>query len=191
MVNMEEMDVYSYCILLRLSHVSSDYMYKKFLSNFLRFLVSMMLAPSVPQVLQTFRPNGGDKTLGSFCVTVYILGFCVGPLLFGPLSDVYGRATLLRLCITFFTILTVACAVASSLEMLITFRFLAGIFGGAPMAIGGAVVADMYPSGSRGRAMACYSVGTMLGPTLGPVLGGVIDGTLGWRWVFGFASILV
>jgi multidrug resistance protein len=151
----------------------------------------MMLAPSVPQVLETFRPDGSDRALGSFCVTVYILGFCVGPLLLGPLSDVYGRATLLRFCIVFFTVLTVACAVASSLEMLIAFRFLAGMFGGAPMAIGGAVIADMYPSGARGRPMAWYSAGTMLGPTLGPVLGGLIDGTLGWRWVFRIASILV
>jgi multidrug resistance protein len=141
-----------------------------------------MLAPGVPQVLHTFRPGGGDKFLGSFCVTVYILGFCVGPLLFAPLTDMYGRTAMLRTCILFFTALTVACALSTSLEVLIAFRFLEGIFGGAPMAIGGAVVSDMYPSGSRGRPMACYALGTMLGPTLGPVLGGIINGTLGWRW---------
>lgn len=59
-----------------------------------RFLMSMMLAPSVPQVLATFRPDGGDKSLGSFSVTVYILGFCIGPLLLAPLTDIYGRARL-------------------------------------------------------------------------------------------------
>jgi MFS family permease len=51
----------------------------------------MMLAPSVPQVLQKFRPDGSDKYLGSFSVTVYILGFVVGPLLLGPLTDIMGR----------------------------------------------------------------------------------------------------
>ena len=150
-----------------------------------------MLAPSIPQVLKTFRPQGGDKPLGSFCVTVYILGFCIGPLLLGPLSDIYGRTTLLRSCIIFFLLFTIACAKSTSLDMLITFRFFAGIFGGAPMSIGGAVVADMFPSGKRGRPMACYTFGTMMGPTLGPVLGGIINGTLGWRWVFWIASILV
>lgn len=59
------------------------------------------------------------------------------------------------------------------------------------MAIGGAVIADMYPPGERMRPMACYSAGTMLGPTLGPVLGGITTGSLDWRWVFWIASILV
>lgn len=80
---------------------------------------------------------------------------------------------------------------APSLVALITLRFFAGCFGGAPMAIGGGVIADMYPPGERDGPMAFYSVGTMMGPTLGPVLGGVITGSLGWRWVFWVAAILV
>lgn len=151
----------------------------------------MMLAPSVPQVLATFRPDGGDKSLGSFCVTVYILGFCVGPLVLAPLTDIYGRTTLYRVYIVTYLVLTIACALAPSLEALIVFRLFAGCFGGAPMAIGGAVIADMYPPGRRGGPMAWYSAGTMLGPTLGPVLGGVITGRIDWRWVFWFAAILV
>ncbi|OIW26046.1 MFS general substrate transporter [Coniochaeta ligniaria NRRL 30616] len=156
----------------------------------LTFLVSMMLAPSVPQVLATFRPGGGGKPLGSFSVTVYILGFCIGPLLLAPLTDIYGRTRLYRVYIVGYIILTVACGLSPSLETLIVFRFFAGCFGGAPMAIGGAVIADMYPPGERMRPMACYSAGTMLGPTLGPVLGGIITGGLDWRWVFWIASIL-
>ncbi|KAF2647977.1 MFS general substrate transporter [Lophiostoma macrostomum CBS 122681] len=110
----------------------------------LTFLVSMMLAPSIPQVLQEFRPDGSDKFLGSFSVTVYILGFVVGPLLFGPLTDLTGRTSILRFTATFYLIFTVACALSNSLSMLIAFRFIAGIFGGAPMAIGGGVVSDLY-----------------------------------------------
>ena len=149
-----------------------------------------MLAPSVPQVMATFRPNG-DKFLGSFCVSVYILGFCVGPLFLAPLTDVYGRTILYRIYIVVYITMTIACALSPSLEALIVFRFLAGCFGGAPMAIGGAVVADMYPPGKLGGPMACYSAGTMLGPTLGPVLGGVITGRIDWRWVFWIAAMLV
>jgi multidrug resistance protein len=150
-----------------------------------------MLAPSVPQVLSTFRPDGSDKSLGSFCVTVYILGFCVGPLLLAPLTDIYGRTTLYRIYIVAYTALTVSCALSPNLEALIVFRFFSGCFGGAPMAIGGAVIADMYPPGKRAGPMACYSAGTMLGPTLSPVLGGVITGRLGWRRIFWIAAILV
>lgn len=151
----------------------------------------MMLAPSVPQVLQDFRPNGGDKSLGSFSVTVYILGFCVGPLLIAPLTDIYGRTIIFRGSNMFFLLFTLACAFSPSLEALIIFRFFAGCFGGAPMAIGGAVISDMYDPGQREVPMALYSVGTMMGPTLGPVFGGLITGTLGWRWVFRIAAILV
>ncbi|KAK1546111.1 cycloheximide resistance protein [Colletotrichum paranaense] len=156
----------------------------------LTFLVSMMLAPSVPQVLETFRPEGSGKALGSFCVTVYILGFIVGPLILAPLTDHYGRVGIYRLYIIAYLGWTVACARSNSLESLITFRFLAGCFGGAPMAIGRAVVADLYGPGERPGPMAFYSFGTIMGPTLGPVLGGIVNGNLGWRWVFWLAAIL-
>ena len=58
------------------------------------------------------------------------------------------------------------------------------------MAIGGAVIADMYPSGARDGPLAFYAVGTMIGPTVGPILGGIITGNLGWRWVFWIIAIL-
>ena len=150
-----------------------------------------MLAASVPQVLQTFRPDGSERFLGSFSVTVYILGFIVGPLLFGPLTDLVGRIAILRFTATFFFISTIACALSPNLSCLIAFRFLAGCFGGAPMAIGGGVVSDLYAAGQRSRAMAWYSVGTMMVLSLGPVLGGLITGGLGWRWVFWIEAILV
>ncbi|KAH3967218.1 hypothetical protein HBI81_192430 [Parastagonospora nodorum] len=63
--------------------------------------------------------------------------------------------------------------------MLIVFRFVAGCFGGAPVAIGGGAVSDMYPPGQRPRLMAWYSVGTMMSPNVGLVLGGMITGGLG------------
>lgn len=59
------------------------------------------------------------------------------------------------------------------------------------MAIGGAVVSDMYDPGHREAPMAFYSAGTMMGPTLGPVVGEIITGTLGRRWAFRISAILV
>lgn len=151
----------------------------------------MMLAPSVPQVLEEFRPNGDDKSLGSFSVTVYILGFCTGPMVIAPLTDIHGRTFIFRTSSLFFLALTLACAFSPSLEALIAFRFFAGCFGGAPMAIGGAVISDMYSPGERDTPLALYAAGTMMGPTLGPVFGGLITGHLGWRWLFRIAAILV
>ncbi|CAI6332900.1 unnamed protein product [Periconia digitata] len=101
-----------------------------------------------------------------------------------------GRITILRFTAALYTVFTIACALSTSLSMLIVFRFFAGCFGGAPMAIGGGVVSDLYAPGKRTRPMAWYSVGTMMSPTLGPVLGGLITGGLDWRWVFWIATIL-
>lgn len=151
----------------------------------------MVLAPSVPQVLQEFEPDGGGKSLGSFSVTVYILGFCIGPLIIAPLTDIYGRSVIFRASNLCFFLFTLACAFSPSLICLILLRFLAGCFGGTPMAIGGAVISDLHDVGQREAPMAFYSVGIMMGPTLGPVFGGLITGTLGRRWVFRVAAILV
>lgn len=187
--------IVSYCdfltLVLRFLDTSHDCLEAMEAKTYSRIFVSMMLAPSVPQVLEEFRPNGGDKSLGSFSVTVYILGFCVGPLVIAPLTDIYGRSVILRVSSFFFLVFTLGCAFSTSLECLIMFRFFAGCFGGAPMAIGGAVISDMYGPGQREAPMALYSIGTMMGPTLGPVFGGLITDTWGWRWVFRIAAILV
>jgi len=150
-----------------------------------------MLAPSLPQVMHEFRPAGNDKPLGSFFLTIYMLGNIAGPLLFGPLTDLVGRIYILRFTETFFLLFTLACALSTSLPMLIVFRFFAGCFGGGPVAIGGGIISDLYAPGERTQPMAWYGAGMMLGPIVGPVLGGIITGGLGWRWVFWIATIMV
>jgi MFS family permease len=150
-----------------------------------------MLAPSLPQVMDTFRPHGGDDYLGSFSITVYLIGLALGILTFGPLSDIFGRMWISRVASFWFTVATVACALSSSLESLTAFRFFAGFFGGAPMTIGGAVVADVYPPSIRGMAMAAYTAGPSLGPPLGAVLGSLVSERYSWRRGFWVDSILV
>ena len=90
-----------------------------------------------------------------------------------------------------YLLLTIACTVSSTLDILIAFRFFAGSFGAAPVAIGGAIVSDMFQQNMRGKAMAFYQMGPVLGPLLGPIIGGYIAQRQGWRWTFWVASILV
>jgi len=164
----------------------------------------MTLAPSLPQVMQSFAPQqntarpsdasfkfGSSAELGSFSVTVYMIGLAIGLLLFGSLSDVYGRLMITRTTAFCYTIASIACALSPSLGALIIFRAIAGFFGGAAQVIGGSVVADLYPEGHRDSAIAFYTAGPAIGPALGSVVGSLIDSALGWRWVFWFASILV
>lgn len=75
--------------------------------------------------------NTDDEALATFSLTVYILGFSLGPLLFAPLSELYGRALVYRICLFAFLIMTLGCGLSRSIEMLVAFRFLAGSFGAA------------------------------------------------------------
>ena len=75
-----------------------------------------------------------NEELAAFIVSVYVLGYCFGPLAIAPLSEIYGRRPLYQVCNVFFVIFTIACAVAPNLEALIVFRLLAGLAGSCPMA---------------------------------------------------------
>jgi hypothetical protein len=123
-------------------------------------LASSMFAPGVPDVLREFKET--SVTLAAFVVSVYLLGFAVGPLIISPLSEIYGRRPVYVVCNVGFLIFTVACAVAHSMPQIIVFRFFAGCFGVCPVTLGGASIADMIPQEKRGGAMALYAMGTFI-----------------------------
>lgn len=132
-----------------------------------------------------------NELLGVFAVSVYVLGFVIGPFLIAPLSELYGRLYVYHTCNILLVIFTIACAVSPSLPSLVGFRLLAGCAGAAPLTIGGGTVADVVPPEKRGRAMAVYVLGIVLGPTIGTLTGGFIAQTKGWRWIFWVVTIIV
>ena len=148
-----------------------------------------MFAPGVPQVMAEFKST--NIQLASFVVSVYILGYAFGPFLVAPMSELYGRLPIYHACNIGFVIFTIACAVSSNLNMLIGFRFLEGIFGSAPLTLGGGSIADMIIQEKRGGMMAIWAMGPLLGPVVGPVAGGYLSQAKGWRWVFWLITIIV
>jgi MFS family permease len=120
-----------------------------------------MFAPSVPEVMRGFGVTNAD--LGTLVVSIYVLGFAVGPVVVAPMSEIFGRLPMYLISNLMFVIFTTACAVSSSLGMLTGFRFLAGCAGAAPIALGGASIGDMFPRDRRGAAMAVWGMGPMLG----------------------------
>ncbi|KAK8254788.1 major facilitator superfamily domain-containing protein [Phyllosticta capitalensis] len=151
-------------------------------------LASSMFAPGVPQILKAFGTQ--DKMIATFVVSVYVLGFAFGPLLFAPLSEMYGRVPVYHLCNVGFLIFLIACAVADSMAMLVGFRFLAGMFGAAVLTLGAGTISDLMPPEQRGGAMALWAMGPLLGPIIGPIAGGFLVEHKGWRWVFWLLAIL-
>lgn len=152
-------------------------------------LSSSMFAPGVPALMAEFHSD--NSTLASFVVTVFVLGFATGPLLFAPLSELYGRTIVQHTGCIGFAIFSVACALSTSLNMLIGMRLLQGIFAAVPLTNGGAIVADMVRQEERGFAMAMLTLGVLMGPVIGPVTGGFLAAAKGWRWVFWLISIVV
>ncbi|KAK0382986.1 hypothetical protein NLU13_8902 [Sarocladium strictum] len=130
-----------------------------------------------------------NEALGAFMTTIYLLGYAFGPFLVAPLSELYGKRILFRVCASLFCIFNIACALANSFNSLVVFRLLAGIAGSCPGTLGASSIADMIPREKRGAAMAAYVLGPTFGPTLGPIIGGNLTPAAGWRWGFWLMAI--
>lgn len=143
-------------------------------------LSSSILAPAIKYYTQEFGET--DLTLGSMPVSIFLLGFAVGPLFLSPMSEMYGRAIVITGSNMFFCLWHIGCALAPNLASLIVFRFLAGVGGSASMTLGGALMADLFPVEKRGFALGLWSIGPTIGPSLGPLIGAFIAGSIGWRW---------
>ncbi|KAF2710442.1 MFS general substrate transporter [Pleomassaria siparia CBS 279.74] len=150
-------------------------------------LASSFFAPGVPLVMRTFQVS--SNIIAALVVSIYLLGFAIGPLIIAPMSELVGRYQVYNVCNVLFVIFTIACAVSSNMNMLIAFRFLAGCAGSSPVTIGGGTIADIFPREQRAGAMAVWAMGPLLGPVIGPVCGGFLVQAKGWRWVFWILAI--
>lgn len=112
----------------------------------------------------------------------FVLGFVVGPLLWGPLSEVYGRRNLFIFSYVLFTVFNGGVIASQNIWTLIILRFFAGMAGSSPLTNAGGVVADIFPTRQRGLGMAIFASAPFLGPAIGPIIGGFL-GSVGWRWV--------
>ena len=148
-----------------------------------------MFAPGAPLLMKEFHQT--SETLGTLAVTIYLLGFALGPLVIAPLSELYGRLHIYHACNVIFIAFTIGCALSTDVAMFLAFRFLTGCAGSAPLANGGGTVADVIPQDKRGAAMSIFAVGPLLGPVIGPIMGGFISQGVGWRWNFWTLAIIV
>jgi multidrug resistance protein len=152
-----------------------------------RPLTSTMFAPAVHLLPHTWNLSLTTTTL---VVSIFVLGFALGPLIIAPLSEIHGRRPAYIISMFLFLLFTIACALSTSLPMLIVFRFLAGSVGSTGITLGSATVGDVLPPDKRGGSMALMAMGPLLGPVLGPIAGGYLGDSKGWRWIFWVQGIL-
>ena len=131
-----------------------------------------------------------DQYLSSFVLSVYVLGYAVGPLLISPLSELYGRVPLYHICNLLFTICTLCCAYTTTLRDLAILRFFAGVGGSSVFALVPSSIADMFIKEKRGAAVALIAIAYNLGPAVSPTAGSYLNAALGWKWVFYLTAIM-
>lgn len=105
-------------------------------------LASSMFTPGVSDILEEF--GSSSTMMASFLVSIYVLGYVVGPFIIAPLSELYGRVPLYHTCNALLLVFMIACAVSQSLGQLLAFRLLAGIAGVCPLTIGSEFFQDVY-----------------------------------------------
>ncbi|KAJ6622636.1 MFS polyamine transporter [Mycena sp. CBHHK59/15] len=149
---------------------------------------SSMIAPASTRVADQF--GIADDVTIALLTSIFVLAYAFGPLILGPLSEIFGRNRVIQGANLFYLVWNLACGFAQNTGQLLAFRFMAGLGGSAPLAIGGGVLGDVWDAEERGQAIAIYSLAPLLGPVLGPISGAWIANKSTWRWVFWSTSIL-
>lgn len=136
--------------------------------TFISPVSSSMVAPALPAMAKSLSIT--SKVEESLILSIFVLAYAIGPLFLGPMSEIYGRVIVLQLANLFYLVFNLACGFAATKGQLIAFRFLAGLGGSAPLALGGGVLSDCWRAEERGKAISIYSLAPLLGPAVGKLL---------------------
>jgi MFS transporter, DHA2 family, multidrug resistance protein len=127
---------------------------------------------------------GASIDESTWVVTTYLIANAVVLPVSGWLSNVVGRKRFYMICVALFTISSLLCGLAPSLNSLIFFRILQGLGGGGMPTSEQAILADTFPPERRAQAFALYGIAVIVAPTVGPTLGGWITDNYSWHWIF-------
>jgi DHA2 family multidrug resistance protein len=120
----------------------------------------------------------------NWVLTSYIVSAAIMIPVTGFMVTRFGRKPVFTISVVGFTVASVLCGLATSLDQMVLYRLLQGVFGAPLVPLSQAVLLDSYPRERHGSAMALWGVGVMVGPILGPTLGGWLTEYYNWRWVF-------
>ncbi|KAA1470779.1 MFS general substrate transporter [Dentipellis sp. KUC8613] len=141
----------------------------------------------LPQMMEQF---GMGTEVATLTISLFTAGYCVGPIVWGPLSEQVGRRPVFLATFFVYTGFQVGCALSKNTASILVFRFLGGAFAAAPLTNSGAVLGDIWDAKTRGRAMVIFAVTPFAGPALGPTVAGwIATAGVSWRWIFWVLTI--
>ena len=148
--------------------------------------------PSLPLLT---RALGADPGTGQLTLSVFMVGFAVGMLIYGPLSDRFGRRPMILVGTALFLVASIACALAPTIEALIAARFVQALGACCGPVLGRAVVRDVYGPKRSAKVLAYVGVAMAVAPAIGPIIGGQLTEHFGWRMNFwalaGFGVVIL
>ncbi|EGW33117.1 uncharacterized protein SPAPADRAFT_60428 [Spathaspora passalidarum NRRL Y-27907] len=150
---------------------------------------SAVYTPGIEQIMEEF---GIGSVVATLPLTLFVLGYAIGPLVFSPLSEnaAFGRNSIYIYTLALFVILQIPTALVDNIAGLCILRFLAGVFASPCLATGGATVADVLTPPYVPVGLASWALGAVCGPSFGPFFGSILVVKGGWRWTFGFMAIV-
>ncbi len=151
------------------------------LATFMEVLDTSVANVALPHIAGSLSSTVEEAT---WVLTSYLVSNAIVLPLAGWFSSILGRKRFYLLCVVLFTASSLLCGLAPSLGMLIFFRILQGLGGGAMQPIAQAILVESFPREKQGMAMAVYGMGVVFAPIIGPTLGGWITDNSSWRWIF-------
>jgi MFS transporter, DHA1 family, multidrug resistance protein len=144
-------------------------------------LATDMYVPAIPDIARTFAVDVGQVQMS---VTTFFLGFTLGQLFWGPISDRYGRKTAALFALALFLAASFACVVAGDIQSLLLFRFLQGIGGAAGAVLGISVVRDLFSGVDGARMLGLISLVMGVAPVVAPLAGSLVMHVSHWESIF-------
>ncbi|MDC4670083.1 multidrug effflux MFS transporter [Acinetobacter baumannii] len=145
-----------------------------------------MYLPSLPQMSVDLASSAQQiqKT-----ITVFLVGFSIGMLFYGPLSDIYGRKKILIIGISIYIFASIGCTLSESVEQLTLFRFLQALGGASASVISRALVKDLFEQNHIPKVLSLMHIITMIATLIAPTLGGLLTQYFGWNAIFKLLSL--
>jgi DHA2 family multidrug resistance protein len=140
---------------------------------------------------------GASTDEGTWVINGYTIAVVIVIPMIPWLQTTFGRKRYFLMCIGGFTAASFACGISTSIDELIAFRVIQGIFGAGLLATSQTILRDTFPPEQLGASQGIFALGAIMGPALGPPLGGILVDNANWNWVFdinvvpGVASFLI